>query len=102
MNLDLFAAYVAIGAISELLSMQNYSPGRQWATAGGILLSGAALSVMVPPAASGWVLLGLAMAGVNRVFGRVVGRLVDRVRVWADAKRERTYSAQFESGDQRQ
>lgn len=98
MNWNLFAAYVAIGALTELLSMRYPSPGRQVATGLSVLMSGVVIAVAIPPAVNGPVVFGLAIAGTNRVFGRFAGTAIDKARIWIDAQKYRKSSEGIKSG----
>lgn len=87
MNLDLFAAYVAIGAISELLTMRAATKGNAAGAGISVICSGAFLSFWIPPAANDYMIAGFFVAGVARVAGKWLGQLIDwsRNKRWVQA-----------------
>lgn len=88
-NYDLFIAYVAIGAISELLSMRVVTKGNAAGAGLSVIASGAFLSFTIPPAANEYVIVGLFVAGAARVAGRMAGALIEwsRNKRWVEKHR---------------
>lgn len=87
MNTELFLFYVAIGAITELLTMNHPTPGQQWAAGFQITAVGAVLGYVLPPSVNTAVFICVGISGVGRICGRFLGKGIDRLRVGRELRR---------------
>ena len=84
MNWYVFFVYTAIGAIAELLTMRNPSPGQQWAASGQVVIGGVCAGLVLPDsvdAGNTVFLMALALPALMRVLGVNAAPIIDRERV---------------------
>lgn len=82
MNSQLFLFYVAVGAMTELLTLRHPTPGQQWAAGLQVTASGVFLALLIPPEANTAVYVCIFISSLGRVGGRPVGSAIDKARLW--------------------
>lgn len=86
MNQDIFLTCLAVGGITKLITLKRPTPGRQVATAAGLLLTAVFLSILIPEDDTYTAEMVLIAWAVMDIFGEYVGRVVDKYRVTKEAK----------------
>lgn len=86
-NPQLFWVYVAVGALTELLTLRHPTPGQQWAAGLQVTVSGAFLAMLIPPEANTAVYICIFISSLGRIGGKQVAVAIDKARLWWAVRR---------------
>jgi hypothetical protein len=74
-------AFLAIGALGELIALRHPTPGERAGTVAGVLLAAGA-GFFVPVAWAEPAIIGFAIARGGSIGGLSISRIIDKIRVW--------------------
>jgi len=104
MDTNVVVAYLAIGGMTKLVTLQYPTPGQRWATALTIVLGGCLagwLALYLPAEQRYLSVAFLALPFLGDVIGVWIGRLIDRIRLGLEkVEDERAAETEWTQGRQ--
>ena len=79
-NIDLIFAYVALGALPELILLENRTIGKKKGIGVAFVACGVLVGAMIPQDYNGVLIFFMFASLVTRAAGRVTGNLMDWAR----------------------